>query len=81
MDSHEKLKKLKTNVEELKSEKIRKEEQLKSLRQQRDELVDRIKELGYAPEDLATEIKKLEDSINHQLSEIEAKLLEIRNGK
>jgi len=81
MDSHEKLKKLKTNVEELKSEKIRKEEQLKGLRQQRDELVARIKELGYTPEDLAIEIKKLEDSINSQLSEIETKLLEIKNGK
>jgi len=81
MDSHEKLKKLKTNVEELKSEKIRKEEQLKVLRQQRDELVARIKELGYTPEDLATEIKKLEDSISSQLSEIETKLSEIKNGK
>lgn len=74
MNNEEKLKKLKAKVEEVKSEKIRKEEQLKSLRQQRDDLVAQIKDLGYTPENLSTEIEKLEDSVNSQLSEIESKL-------
>lgn len=74
MDNQEKLKSLKRKVEEVKSEKIRKEEQLKSLRQQRDDLVAQIKDLGYTPENLSTEIEKLEGSVNSQLSEIESKL-------
>ncbi|MCK4358990.1 MAG: hypothetical protein KAW92_09650 [Candidatus Cloacimonetes bacterium] len=74
MDNQEKLKKLKAEVEEFKSEKIRKEEQLKGLRQQRNDLITQIKDLGYTPENLSSEIKKLEDSINSQLSEIETKL-------
>ena len=74
MSSEEKLKKLKAEVDEFKSEKIRKEEQLKGLRQQRDDLIAQIKDLGYTPENLSSEIKKLEDSINSQLSEIETKL-------
>ena len=74
MNSEEKLKSLKRKVEEVKSEKIRKEEQLKSLRQQRDDLVAQIKDLGYTPENLSTEIKKLEGSVDSQLSKIESKL-------
>lgn len=74
MDSEKKLKKLKAEVDDFKSEKIRKEEQLKGLREQRDDLITQIKELDYTPENLSSEIKKLEDSINSQLSEIETKL-------
>lgn len=74
MDSEKKLKKLKAEVEEFKSEKIRKEEQLKGLREQRDDLITQIKELDYTPENLSSEIEKLEELINSQLSEIEDKL-------
>jgi len=74
MDNQEKLKRLKAKVDEVKSEKIRKEEQLKSLRQQRDDLVVQIKDSGYTPENLSTEIEKLKDSVDSQLSEIESKL-------
>lgn len=74
MDSEKKLKKLKADVDEFKSEKIRKEEQLKGLREQRDDVVAQIKELNYTPENLSGEIEKLEELINSQLSKIEDKL-------
>jgi len=76
MNSEEKLKKLKTEVEKLKTDKIRKEEQLKNLRQKRDEIVTEITTLGYTPENLPDESEKLKNSIKSQLSEIESKILQ-----
>jgi len=74
MNSEEKLKSLKKELERLKSDKIRKEEQLKNLRQKRDEIVSEIITLGYTPENLPDEIEKLKKSIESELLEIEQKI-------
>jgi predicted nucleic acid-binding Zn-ribbon protein len=74
MNSEEKLKSLKKDLERLKSEKIRKEEQLRNLRQKRDDLRSDITTLGYTPENLPDEIEKLKKTIESELLEIEQKL-------
>ena len=74
MNSEEKLKSLKKELERLKSDKIRKEEQLNNLRQKRDDIISQITELGYTPENLSDEISKLKEEIDSQLNEIESKL-------
>jgi len=74
MNSEEKLKSLKKELERLKSDKIRKEEQLNNLRQKRDDIISQITELGYTPENLSDEINKLKEEIDSQLDEIESKL-------
>lgn len=59
MNSEEKLKSLKKELERLKTDKIRKEEQLKNLRQKRDDIVSEITTLGYTPENLPDETETL----------------------
>ena len=75
MNSEEKLKSLKKDLERLKSDKIRKEEKLKNLRQKRDEVVSEITTLGYTPENLPSEAETLKKKIESELAEIEQKIL------
>lgn len=74
MNSEEKLKSLKKELEKLKADKIRKEEQLKNLRQKRDEVVSEITTLGYTPENLSDETETLKKKIEAELTEIEQKI-------
>jgi len=71
MTNEEKLQELEKKVNNLKAEKIRAEEQLKHLRQQKDEVIDKLKQMGVNPNDLANYISQLEREINTQITSIE----------
>jgi len=72
--SEEKLRQLEQRVNNLKAEKIRAEEQLKHLRQKKDEILVELKELGVDPRNLPTAIRTLEAEIATELETIEKQI-------
>lgn len=64
MDYEKELSLLKENLEKAKSLKYRAEARLEQLKQQEDEIIKDLKELGIEPKDLESEIEKLTLEIN-----------------
>lgn len=64
MDYEKELSLLKENLEKAKSLKYRAEARLEQLKQQEDEIIKDLNELGIDPEDLESEIDKLTLEIN-----------------
>lgn len=74
--SEEKLNKLEERVNSLKEKKIRAEEQLKSLRKQKDKITAELVTLGVVPKDLGVVISELEKKISTGLVDIDAQIPE-----
>ena len=74
--SEAKLNELENKVNSLKEKKIRSEEQLKSLRKQKDEVITELAEFGVAPKDLDAAINTLTEQIQTKLSNIDAQIPE-----
>lgn len=74
MDPIQRLKQLEDKVKECTAERIRKEEQLKILRQQRDEILSKLKAEGIDPEQLDNLLTQLRADLDAQLHEIEKQL-------
>ena len=72
--SEEKLNQLESKVNSLKEQKIRTEEQLKSLREQKDKIIAELTVLGVTPKDLNTVISELDTKIHTQLADISAQI-------
>lgn len=64
MDYEKELNLLKENLEKAKSLKYRAEARLEQLKQQEDEIIKELNELGIEPKDLEGEIEKLTLEIN-----------------
>lgn len=64
MDYEKELNLLKENLEKAKSLKYRAEARLEQLKQQEDDIIKELKELGVKPEDLEMEIENLTTDIN-----------------
>lgn len=64
MDYEKELNLLKDNLEKAKSLKYRAEARLEQLKQQEDDIIKELKELGVKPEDLEMEIENLTTEIN-----------------
>lgn len=72
MDDHEiKLKALKRKVEEINTQKIQKTERLNVLRQQRDDLIKKIKAENLTLKTLPETIKQLEQEIEVELQQLQ----------
>lgn len=69
MDYEKELGLLKDNLEKAKSLKYRAEARLEQLKQQEDEIIKDLKELGIEPKDLESEIEKLTLEINSLFKE------------
>jgi len=67
----ERLNALKNKVEQGKAAKARAEANLETYTKQRNEVIDEIRALGVEPENLETEIAKLEQEIEASLSQAE----------
>lgn len=65
MDYEKELGQLKDDLEKAKSLKYRAEARLEQLKQQEDEIIKELKELGVNPENLDEEIKNLSDEIDN----------------
>ncbi len=74
--SEARLKQLEDRVTDLNEKRIRAEEQLKTLRKRKDEIIAELDTLGVAPKDLDSAITALETNINTQLADINAQLPE-----
>jgi len=74
MTDEQKLQDLEKKVNDLKANKIRAEEQLNSLRQQKDEIIVKLKQMGIDPNNIATQIAQLEKDINTQIANIESQI-------
>lgn len=70
----EQVKQLKQKVENLRTEKVRAEERLKTLREQRDGVIQALQVIGLTPEQLSGEIQKLQDLISQEISKIETQI-------
>jgi len=68
--SEAKLNQLEDKVNSLKEEKIRTEEQLKNLRNQKDEIIAELATLGVTPKTLDNVIHTLETEIRTKLTEV-----------
>jgi uncharacterized protein (UPF0335 family) len=73
-DETEKFMSLKTTQEELKTKKIRLEEQCKNKELELKNLIKEIKEAGYEPNELKAIIQKKETDIKEDLSKFETSL-------
>lgn len=71
MDQAQHLKELEERAKACTAERIRKEEQLKMLRRQRDEILAKLAAEGIEPETLEVQIAKMRDDLNTRLKEIE----------
>jgi chromosome segregation ATPase len=60
----DKIKKIKEDIEKAKSIRYRAEAKLEHLAKEKDELLEKMKELGVEPEGLDMEIKKLKEDID-----------------
>lgn len=69
MDYEKDLTLLKDNLEKAKSLKYRAEARLEQLKQQEEDIVRELRELGVDPKDLDNEIQKLNDEINNLFKE------------
>lgn len=74
--SEEKLNQLEKKVNGLKEEKIRTEEKLKNLREQKDKIIAELATLGVAPKDLDKVISELETKIYTELTDIDKQIPE-----
>ena len=74
MDQAQHLKDLEDRAKECTAERIRKEEQLRMLRQQRDELVAKLRAEGIEPESLESLIQKMTADIDTRLKELDAQV-------
>lgn len=64
MDYERELSSLKDNLEKAKSLKYKAEARLEQLKQQEDDIIKELKDLGVDPKDLDNEIQKLKVEIN-----------------
>lgn len=69
MDYEKELSQLKENLEKAKSLKYRAEARLEQLKQQENEIIKELDELGVKPEELESEISKLTSEINNLFKE------------
>jgi chromosome segregation ATPase len=73
-DIQSRLNNLKIDIEKGKTEKTRAEANLESYTKQREEIVAQMKEMGVTPETVETEIEKLGNEIQENLSKAESLL-------
>ena len=71
MDQTQHLKELENHVKTCTADRIRKEEQLKMLRKQRDDIVSKLREEGIEPEALESLLAKMRTDLDAKLAEIE----------
>jgi len=71
MDQTQHLKELENRVKTCTADRIRKEEQLKMLRTQRDDIVNKLREEGIEPETLESLLTKMRADLDAKLTEIE----------
>ena len=71
MDQTQHLKELENRVKTCTADRIRKEEQLKMLRTQRDDIVNKLREEGIEPETLESLLTKMRADLDAKLAEIE----------
>ena len=69
MDYEKEISQLKDNLEKAKSLKYRAEARLEQLKQQEDEIIKELRDLGVDPKDLEDEINKLTSDINNLFKE------------
>ena len=69
MDYEKEISQLKDNLEKAKSLKYRAEARLEQLKQQEDEIIKELRDLGIEPKDLENEINKLTSDINNLFKE------------
>ena len=69
MDYEKEISQLKDNLEKAKSLKYRAEARLEQLKQQEDEIIKELRDLGVEPKDLEDEINKLTSDINNLFKE------------
>ena len=74
--SEAKLNQLEKRVNNLKEEKIRSEEKLKNLREQRDKIVSELTALGVSQESLGSTIGELTAKIEKELAAIDTQIPE-----
>ena len=74
--SEKKLNQLEDRVNRLKEEKIRTEEQLKNLRDKKDEITSELATFGVTPKDLGDVISALKVKISAELTEIDTQISE-----
>jgi len=87
MNFEERIKELKEKISSLNNEKIRAETQLQAAQEQKNKLIEEMKELNVTPDTIDDDIKKLEHDIDkslstveHEIEEIERRLDSIKNG-
>ena len=76
MAIEEQVEQLRRKVEQLRTEKVRAEERLNALREQRDVLLQSLQALNLTPEQLPEEIQKLQTHIEQEVQKIEAQIPE-----
>lgn len=69
-----KLNELKDRLELAKKKKIRAEARLEELNNQKNEIINQLKEMGVSPEELDSQINILKQQIESQIENIEAML-------
>lgn len=69
-----KLNELKDRLELAKKKKIRAEARLEELNNQKNEIINQLKEMGVSPEELDSQINMLKQQIESQIENIEAML-------
>jgi len=74
VDQEQQLKNLETQAKMLTNEKVRKTEQLRLLRKQRDELLTKLSEEGLTPETLKQSIVQLQQEIDQDIINLKAQL-------
>lgn len=74
--SEEKLNQLESKINSLKEEKIRTEERLKNLREQKNEVIKELAVFGVTPKNLSKVIDELETEISTELADIDSQIPE-----
>jgi len=74
VDQEQQLKNLETQAKMLTNEKVRKTEQLRLLRKQRDELLTKLSEEGLTPKTLKQSIVQLQQEIDQDIINLKAQL-------
>jgi hypothetical protein len=72
LTNEEKLKDIESKIKKIEEERIKKTEQLRILREQRDDIKTQLSELGLDPLSLPDTIRELQKEINDEIRKLEA---------
>lgn len=70
IDHEHQLQKLEVRVKELTEEKVRKTEQLRLLREQRDQVIKELEQLGLTPQTVKAKIEALEQDVEQSIKNL-----------